>query len=66
MISAFEGRSVHRFDPLNVDHQNSLQVLNAERQVFSRTKDFSLARTIVDANPDARTGPRLSIARPGG
>jgi hypothetical protein len=66
MISALEGKSVHRFDPLNVDHQNSLQVLNAERQVFSRTKDFSLARSIVDANPDARTGPRLSIAGPSG
>lgn len=66
MISALEGKSVHIFDPPNVEHHNSLQVLNAERQVFSRTKDFSLARSIVDANPDARIGPRLSIAGPGG
>ena len=65
MVKALDGETVHMFDPQNVMHQNSLQVINAERQIFSRTQDFSLARGIIDAEPTARTGPRLTISEPG-
>ena len=65
MVKALNGQTVHMFDPLNVMHQNSLQVIRAERQVFSRTQDFSLARSIVEAEPTAQTGPRLTISEPG-
>ena len=65
MVKTLDGEAVHMFDPQNVMHQNSLQVINAERQIFSRTQDFSLARGIIDAEPTARTGPRLTISEPG-
>jgi hypothetical protein len=65
MVKALNGQAVHMFDPPNVIHQNSLQVINAERQVFSRTQDFSLARSIIEAEPTARTGPRLTMSEPG-
>jgi hypothetical protein len=65
MVKALDGEAVHMFDPQNVMHQNSLQVINAERQIFSRTRDFSLARCIIEADPTARTGPRLTISEPG-
>jgi hypothetical protein len=65
MVKALDGKAVHMFDPQNVMHQNSLQVINAERQVFSRIQDFSIARQINEADPTARRGPRLTISQPG-
>jgi hypothetical protein len=65
MVEALNGQTVHMFDPQNVMHQNSLQVINAERQVFSRTQDFSLARKVIEAEPTAGIGPRMTIGEPG-
>ena len=65
MVKALNGEGVHVFESQNVMHQNSLQVINAERQVFSRVQDFSLARQIIEAEPNTRNGPRLVISQPG-
>jgi hypothetical protein len=65
MATAFDGHTVHMLAPDEVMHQNSLQVLYAERQVYSRTQNFSLAKEMVAAHPDIKTGPRYTISQPG-
>jgi hypothetical protein len=54
------------FDVQNVMPHNSLQVQNAGRYVFSRVQDFSLARALVESNPEARAGPRCTTGLYGG
>ena len=46
--------------PANVEHFNSLQVLNAEQFVYSQREDFALVRTMFSQIPEARRGPRWS------
>lgn len=48
--------------PENVQHHNSLQVLYAERWVFSPIDDFSLAERMIRENKAIRTGPRPSVS----
>jgi hypothetical protein len=45
----------------NVEHLNSLQVIYAERFVFSRTPDFALVEKIVQDHPETRIGPRSRL-----
>ena len=44
--------------PANVEHFNSLQVLNAEQLVYSRCDNFDLARAMLSQIPEAKRGPR--------
>jgi hypothetical protein len=46
----------------NVLHFNSLQVISAERFVFSRKKDFSLVLDMVEKDSSLRRGPRMTEA----
>jgi hypothetical protein len=50
-----------RFKPDNVLNFNSLQILYAERYVFSNVDDFALAREMIASHPDARSGPRVRM-----
>ena len=45
-------------DSSNVAHHNSLQVANAERFVFSCNDDFSLAREMLQQQPELKGRPR--------
>ncbi len=44
--------------PANVEHFNSLQVLNAEQFIYSQRDDFALVCTMLSQVPEARRGPR--------
>lgn len=48
--------------PENVEFFNSLQILHAERFVFSADDDFSLAQDMIRVNPELRHGRRLNEA----
>lgn len=43
----------------SVEHFNSLQVIEAERYVFSRKNDFQLAKEMIAADEATRHGPRM-------
>ena len=59
-INASNGDGVLAVDPANVDHQNSLQVWNAERFVYCSNPKFVLIREMLQRLPELRTGPRFS------
>lgn len=59
-------RAVRTGQPLELSYekvrfQNSLQVVNAERFVFSNTDEFSDARGMVGGNADFTRGPRVFV-----
>lgn len=59
-------RAVQTGQPLvlgheNVRFQNSLQVVNAERFVFSNNEEFRDAREMVDKDAEHTRGPRISV-----
>ena len=60
-VKAFDGDVPFAMPMESVVHQNSLQVANAERYVFSATPDFDLALEMVHSNPELKEGPRLTI-----
>lgn len=62
-IRAFDQRTPLDLEPLNVTHHNSLQVINAERYVFSHDGGFGLAEEMLESNPELRSGPRMEVAR---
>jgi len=46
--------------PANVEHINSLQVLNSERFIYSQRDDFDLVRAVLQQIPEAKCGPRCA------
>jgi hypothetical protein len=62
MVAAIDTGYPLPFAPDNVVNFNFLQIRYAERYVFSATDDFALAREMIAANPDVRTGPRPHMA----
>lgn len=44
--------------PENVEHFNSLQVLNAEQYIYSHCDDFALVLQMIQAHPEVKRGPR--------
>ncbi len=53
--------------PISIDqqlleHYNSMQVVNAERFIFSASDDFTLAHQMIDRYPELREGPKLTFA----
>lgn len=48
--------------PESVPHFNSLQIISAERFLFSQTGDFSLAKDMIAKDPTLRNGPRMQEA----
>jgi uncharacterized protein DUF4238 len=59
LLTAFEGTQPFTMRPENVDHFNSQQVDKAERFLFSRVKDFSMARRMIKDHPEFKKGRRL-------
>ena len=60
-MAAFDTGRPLQYQPENVVRFNSLQIARAERFVYSHQDDFSLAREMIDDNPELRRGPRIDI-----
>lgn len=60
-----QGRPIPLTDD-NVTFHNSLQVISAERFVFSQTPDFALAAEMIREHPEVRQGPRSLVVHPDG
>lgn len=61
-IRALDGEGTLQLASENVTHHNSLQVINAERYVFSCDGDFALVREMLLSNPELKDGPRYRMA----
>lgn len=59
MIEAMLTGSVVNCRPESVEHFNSLQILEAERYVFSCKNDFQMATEMIAADEATRHGPRF-------
>jgi hypothetical protein len=62
IVEAIQTGKPLRSLPENVEHFNSLQVVSAERFVFSSNGDFKLVEDMIRADPDLRYGRRLQEA----
>jgi hypothetical protein len=60
-IRAFRTGVALDLDPDNVLNQNSLQVRQAERYVYSSLPDFSLVEDMIANQPGYRKGPRPRV-----
>lgn len=61
-LDAFTGRTTLQLDAENVKYHNSLQVISAERFIFSLHDEFDMAREMLASHPTLKTGPRVEIA----
>lgn len=59
IVEALLAGSVMEVRPENVEHFNSLQVLEAERYVFSTKNDFSIVKEMIRDDESIRWGTRL-------
>jgi hypothetical protein len=60
-LQARDSGKAKALKPENVRFQNSLQILNAERFVFSSRDDFEDATDMVAKDPEARFGRRVTV-----
>lgn len=61
-LDAFTGRTTLQLDAENVKYHNSLQVISAERFIFSLHDEFDMAREMLASHPNLKAGPRVEIA----
>lgn len=59
ILDAIAGGIPFSCAPENVEFYNSLQVIEAERFVFSMSDDFRLVREMITSDPTLRLGPRM-------
>jgi hypothetical protein len=59
LVEAILTGGVVKCRPENVEHFNSLQILEAERYVFSCKSDFQMTKEMIAANEATRHGPRF-------
>jgi len=59
IVEALLAGSMTELQPENVEHFNSLQVLEAERYVFSIKNDFSMVREMIQEDNSVRRGTRF-------
>lgn len=59
IVEAMQAGQPLRSSPANVEFFNSLQISTAERFIFSNGRDFTLAREMIEANPELRRGRRM-------
>lgn len=59
IVEALLAGSMTEVRPENVEHFNSLQVLEAERYVFSVKNDFSMVRAMIQEDDSVRWGTRF-------
>jgi hypothetical protein len=61
-LEAFTGRTTLELDAENVKYHNSLQVISAERFVYSLHGEFGMAQEMLASNPELTRGPRMELA----
>jgi hypothetical protein len=61
-LAAFTGKTTLQLDAENVKYQNSLQVISAERFIFSIDNEFDMIREMLTTHPNLKTGPRVAMA----
>lgn len=61
-LDAFTGRTTLQLDAENMKYHNSLQVVSAERFIFSTHNEFDMAREMLASHPNLKSGPRFGIA----
>lgn len=61
-IGALNGETTLSLEDENVVNLNSLQVINAERHVYSGSSNFRLASEMLDSNPELKNGLRFQMA----
>ena len=59
IVNAIDSGTPLKSNPDNVLFFNSLQVLNAERFIFSSNGDFDLVKSMIEENDNVRTGHRM-------
>lgn len=59
LIEAMSTGGVVKCRPESVEHFNSLQIVEAERYVFSSKNDFEMAKEMIAADEAIRHGPRF-------
>jgi len=59
ILDAIAGGTPFSCAPENVEFHNSLQVIEAERFVFSMSDDSRLVRDMITSDPTLRLGPRM-------
>jgi Protein of unknown function (DUF4238) len=62
-LAGFAGGATVPLDSENVKYHNSLQVISAERFIFSLYNDFEMAREMLASDPDLKKGRRTEIAK---
>jgi hypothetical protein len=63
ILEGFQKGLPVQLQPENVENFNSLQVINAERLVFSSDGNFNLVEDMMRTNPELRKGPRIAVKR---
>ncbi len=61
-IGALNGETTLGLDDENVVNLNSLQVINAERHVYSGSSNFRLVNEMLESNPELKGGVRFNMA----
>ena len=59
LVNSIDKKEVRELKPENVEFQNSLQVINSSRFVYSKSKGFELAKDMLKTNPELREPSKL-------
>ncbi|MCP4977440.1 MAG: hypothetical protein GY931_14895, partial [Maribacter sp.] len=59
MVECFENKTPNQISSINMDFNNSNQVINSTRYIYSASDDFSLAFDILKINPEIATQPKV-------
>ncbi|WP_435787162.1 DUF4238 domain-containing protein [Alteromonas sp.] len=59
MVDCFTEKTQHPMSPLNMDFNNSQQVIHSTRFIYSSESDFALAKDMLRTNPEISTQPKV-------
>ncbi len=61
LVSAIKSGDAEDLDPENVLHQNSLQVINSSRFIYSAVQDFELVQSMIKQHPHFKYPPEVLV-----
>jgi hypothetical protein len=61
-LECFSKGTPARLEPVNVENINSIQILEAERFVFSCGGNFELVEDMIREDPRVKNGPRFNMS----
>lgn len=59
MVKCFENKTPNQMLPINMDFNNSNQVISSTRFIYSASDDFSLALDMLKTHPEIATQPKV-------